>query len=66
MEQVTSVVKKKDWMHYTIKSLAFWVVFAIIAGIVFGMVDPKMAVLAKPGIDWFIQSSNGLLVRLSF
>ena len=33
MEQTASVVKKKDWMSYTIKSLAFWVVFAIIAGI---------------------------------
>ena len=47
-------VAKRDWTHYTIKSLAFWVVVAIIAGISFGMVNPAMAVKAKPGIDCFI------------
>ncbi|KFL34294.1 MULTISPECIES: cation:dicarboxylase symporter family transporter [unclassified Sulfurospirillum] len=66
MEQVTSVVKKKDWKSYTLKSLAFWVVFAIIAGIVFGMVDPTMAVLAKPGIDWFIQILKWLVGPIIF
>jgi len=66
LEQVTSVVKKKDWKSYTLKSLAFWVVFAIIAGIVFGMVDPTMAVLAKPGIDWFIQILKWLVGPIIF
>ncbi len=54
MEQIENV-KKNNWMNYTVKNLAFWVVVAIIAGIIFGMVDPKLAVQAKPGIDWFIQ-----------
>ena len=58
--------KRRDWKSYTIKSLAFWVVFAIIAGIVFGMVDPKMAVLAKPGIDWFIQALKWLVGPIIF
>ncbi len=58
--------KRRDWKSYTIKSLAFWVVFAIIAGIVFGMVDPKMAVLAKPGIDWFIQILKWLVGPIIF
>ena len=66
MEQTVNVVKKKDWMSYTIKSLAFWVVFAIIAGILFGMYDPKMAVLAKPGIDWFIQILKWLVGPIIF
>ena len=58
--------KRRDWKSYTIKSLAFWVVFAIIAGIIFGMVDPKMAVLAKPGIDWFIQILKWLVGPIIF
>ena len=66
MEQTVNVVKKKDWMHYTIKSLAFWVVFAIIAGIAYGMYDPKMAILTKPGIDWFIQALKWLVGPIIF
>ena len=58
--------KKRDWKSYTVQSLAFWVVVAIIAGIVFGMVDPKLAVLAKPGIDWFIQILKWLVGPIIF
>ncbi len=65
MEKTVNV-KKKDWMHYTIKSLAFWVVFGIIAGIALGMVDPKLAVQAKPGIDWFIQALKWLVGPIIF
>ena len=66
MEQTVNVVKKKDWKSYTIKSLAFWVVFAIIAGIAFGMYDPKMAIATKPGIDWFIQALKWLVGPIIF
>ena len=66
MEQTVNVVKKNDWMHYTIKSLAFWVVFAIIVGIAFGIYDPKMAIQAKPGIDWFIQILKWLVGPIIF
>ena len=65
MEQSVHV-KKKDWTHYTLKSLAFWVVVAIIAGIAFGMVNPKMAIEAKPGIDWFIQILKWLVGPIIF
>ena len=58
--------KKKNWMSYTVKSLAFWVVVAIIAGIVFGMINPKLAVQAKPGIDWFIQILKWLVGPIIF
>ena len=57
---------KKDWKSYTIKSLAFWVVVAIIAGIAFGMVNPTMAIGAKPGIDWFIQVLKWLVGPIIF
>ncbi len=67
MEQTQAVqVKKKGWMDYTLKSLAFWVVFAITAGILFGMYDPKMAIQAKPGIDWFIQALKWLVGPIIF
>ncbi|MBP1680654.1 MAG: C4-dicarboxylate transport protein [Proteobacteria bacterium] len=59
-------VVKRDWTHYTIKSLAFWVVVAIVAGVSFGMVDPAMAVKAKPGIDWFIQILKWLVGPIIF
>lgn len=67
MEATQGVQKKqKGWADYTIKSLAFWVVFAIVAGIVFGMVDPKTAIQAKPGIDWFIQALKWLVGPIIF
>ncbi|PUE64376.1 C4-dicarboxylate ABC transporter [Arcobacter caeni] len=58
--------KKKDWTNYTIKSLAFWVIVAIISGIVFGVINPKLAVEAKPGIDWFIQILKWLVGPIIF
>ncbi len=65
MEEIINV-EKKSWMNYTIKSLAFWVIFAIVAGIAFGMYDPKLAVQAKPGIDWFIQGLKWLVGPIIF
>ena len=65
MEEIINV-EKKSWMNYTIKSLAFWVIFAIVAGIAFGMYDPKLAVQAKPGIDWFIQALKWLVGPIIF
>ena len=65
MEQIESV-KKKSWIDYTVKSLAFWVVIAIIAGIIFGVYEPKLAVQAKPGIDWFIQGLKWLVGPIIF
>ena len=58
--------KKKNWTNYTIKSLAFWVVVAIVSGVVFGMINPTMAILSKPGIDWFIQALKWLVGPIIF
>lgn len=66
MEQAAAKVKKKDWTYYTVKSLAFWVVLGITLGIVLGMVDPKMAVATKPGIDWFIKILKWLVGPIIF
>ena len=56
----------KDWKRYTIKSLAFWVVVGIVAGITLGMLNPSLAVQAKPGIDWFIQVLKWLVGPIIF
>ena len=66
MEHTANVVKKKNWMSYTIKSLAFWVIIGIIAGIALGIVDPKLAIDTKPGIDWFIQILKWLVGPIIF
>ncbi|AFL67916.1 cation:dicarboxylate symporter family transporter [Sulfurospirillum barnesii] len=58
--------KKRDWKSYTLKSLAFWVVVAIIAGIVLGSVSPELGVQTKPGIDWFIQILKWLVGPIIF
>jgi len=59
-------VSRRDWTHYTVKSLAFWVVVAIISGVTLGMVDPTLAVKAKPGIDWFVQVLKWLVGPIIF
>ena len=65
MEQA-KVVEKKNWFLSTLKSLAFWVVISIIGGIIFGMINPKLAVESKPGIDWFIQALKWLVGPIIF
>ncbi len=65
MEQIENT-NKKNWMSYTIKSLAFWVVVAIVGGIIFGVVNPKLAIESKPGIDWFIQGLKWLVGPIIF
>jgi len=62
----TKKIKRKDWKGYTFKSLAFWVIVGIIAGVAFGMMDPSSAVKAKPGIDWFIQALKWLVGPIIF
>ncbi len=66
MSTHTVIAKQKNWTSYTVKSLAFWVIVAIIAGIVLGVVDPKLAIATKPGIDWFIQALKWLVGPIIF
>ena len=65
MEQI-KVAAKKNWLLSTLKSLAFWVVISIIGGIIFGIINPKLAVESKPGIDWFIQVLKWLVGPIIF
>ena len=37
------------------KSLGFWVIVGIVAGIVLGYVNKEMAIASKPGVDYFIR-----------
>ena len=65
MEQEVDL-KKRTWMDYTVKSLAFWVIFGIIAGIIVGYVNPALGIEAKPGIDWFIKILKWLVGPIIF
>ncbi|AQW86086.1 C4-dicarboxylate transport protein [Campylobacter pinnipediorum subsp. caledonicus] len=47
-------------------SLAFWVIFAIIAGIVVGIQFPDIGVGSKPGIDYFIKTLKLLIGPIIF
>ena len=47
-------------------NLAFWVVFAIIAGIVVGMLYPQLGIASKPGIDYFIKALKLLIGPIIF
>ena len=66
MERELNDVRKKSWLDYTIKSLAFWVIFGIIAGIIVGYINPALGIEAKPGIDWFIKVLKWLVGPIIF
>lgn len=66
MERELNDVKKKSWVDYTIKSLAFWVIVGIIAGIIVGYVNPALGIESKPGIDWFIKVLKWLVGPIIF
>ncbi len=59
-------IKTRTWVDYTLKSLAFWVIFGIIAGIIVGYVNPALGIEAKPGIDWFIKILKWLVGPIIF
>ncbi|WP_223810133.1 MULTISPECIES: cation:dicarboxylate symporter family transporter [unclassified Campylobacter] len=48
------------------KSLAFWVIFGIIAGIVLGLIDKEIAIACKPGMDYFIKALKILIGPIIF
>lgn len=58
--------KKRNWANYTIKSLAFWVILAVLCGICVGYINPQFGVEAKPGIDWFIKILKWLVGPIIF
>lgn len=57
--------QKNFWLKLA-TSLAFWVVFAIIAGIIVGIVAPDLGVASKPGIDYFIKALKALIGPIIF
>lgn len=48
------------------KSLAFWVVIGIIAGIILGCVDEELGIASKPGVDYFIHALKILIGPIIF
>ncbi|MGG7048378.1 MULTISPECIES: cation:dicarboxylate symporter family transporter [unclassified Campylobacter] len=57
--------QKNFWLKLA-TSLAFWVVFAIIAGIIVGIVAPELGIASKPGIDYFIKALKALIGPIIF
>ncbi|CAD7287385.1 cation:dicarboxylate symporter family transporter [Campylobacter suis] len=57
--------QKNFWLKLA-TSLAFWVVFAIIAGIIVGIVAPELGIASKPGIDYFIKALKVLIGPIIF
>ncbi|MGG7073609.1 cation:dicarboxylase symporter family transporter [Campylobacter sp. 9BO] len=57
--------RKNFWLKLA-TSLAFWVVFAIIAGIIVGIVAPELGIASKPGIDYFIKALKVLIGPIIF
>ncbi len=49
-----------------VRSLAFWVVFGIIAGVVLGYADKEIAIACKPGVDYFIKALKVLIGPIIF
>lgn len=48
------------------KSLAFWVIIGIIAGIILGCVDKELGIASKPGVDYFIHALKILIGPIIF
>ena len=58
--------KGKTWVDYTLKSLVFWVVVGIVAGVLLGQYNTALAIQMKPGIDWFIKILKWLVGPIIF
>ena len=48
------------------KSLGFWVIFGIVAGIIVGSVNKELAIASKPGVDYFIAALKVLIGPIIF
>lgn len=48
------------------KSLGFWVIFGIVAGVILGYVDKELALASKPGVDYFIKALKLLIGPIIF
>lgn len=48
------------------KSLGFWVILGIVAGIVLGYADKELALASKPGVDLFIKALKALIGPIIF
>lgn len=48
------------------KNLGLYVIIAMLAGIILGIVDAKLAILVKPGIDYFIETIKIIVAPIVF
>ncbi|TQR53030.1 cation:dicarboxylate symporter family transporter [Campylobacter troglodytis] len=57
---------KPSFLSRMLRSLAFWVIFGIIAGIILGYADKELALASKPGVDYFIKALKLLIGPIIF
>lgn len=62
----TFVERKPPLYKRMFKSLGFWVIVGIVAGIVLGYVNKEMAIASKPGVDYFISALKVLIGPIIF
>lgn len=62
----TLAERKPPLYKRIIKSLGFWVIIGIIAGIVLGYTDKELAIASKPGVDYFIGALKVLIGPIIF
>ncbi len=62
-----TLAERKPPLHKRIiKSLGFWVIIGIIAGIALGYTDKELAIASKPGVDYFIGALKVLIGPIIF
>ncbi len=62
----TLAERKPPLYKRIIKSLGFWVIIGIIAGIALGYTDKELAIASKPGVDYFIRALKVLIGPIIF
>lgn len=65
LSQTIAQSKPPLWLRI-IKSLGFWVIFGIIAGVALGYIDKELALASKPGVDYFIKALKVLIGPIIF
>lgn len=59
-------IQNKPSLKRILKSLGFWVIIGIIAGIILGYTNKELALISKPGVDYFIHALKILIGPIIF
>ncbi|CAM3985138.1 C4-dicarboxylate transport protein [Campylobacter hepaticus] len=59
-------IQNKPSLKRILKSLGFWVIIGIIADIILGYTNKELALISKPGVDYFIHALKILIGPIIF